>query len=136
MYNFLERKYPTNTRVFDTVIQINDEMHDILSLIKMPDKEISLHIIRWKKDIEKTIEEQSFGHMSNKIANETKLIVEMVEKLIEFRNNEFWTLDYDQTEKIVCEANLANFKAIMATELIISKDFFNNSDDEKGSNNE
>ena len=124
MYNFLVKKYPTNTMVFDTIIQINTEMWNVLDLIKLSDTDISLHIDRWKKENERTIEDQSFGHLSNKIANDTKLIIEMIEKLIEFRNNEFKDLTFDQIEQIIGDANLANFKAIMATELIKEKKDF------------
>lgn len=124
MYSFLDTEYSTRKRVLDTRTQLGDEMYDIMDLIKLPTKEIEKLIKEWEEDCVVIVETQSFGHMSNKVAEDQKAIAQMIKDLIEFRNGEFKTLNYDSTKKLVDDANLANFKAIMARELVISKEFF------------
>lgn len=130
MHSFLDIEYSSRTRVLDTVVQLADQMYDIMDLIKLPTKEINKLFQVWEDDCVIMVEQQSFGHMSNKVAEDQKAIIQMLKDLIIFRNGEFRTLDYDSTKKLVDDANLANFKAIMARELVISKEFFTKDENE------
>ena len=124
MHSFLNIEYSSRKRVLDTCVQLADQMYDIMDLIKLPTKEINKLIKEWEDDCITMVEQQSFGHMSNKVAEDQKAIAQTMKDLLEFRNGEFRTLNYDSTKKLVDDANLANFKAIMARELVISKEFF------------
>ena len=126
MLNFLEKRYPDNKRVFNTITEQCGQQYDILELIKLKKEELTPLLDSWKIENLNIVEQQSFGHCSNSVANDNNRTIKMIEELVEFRESGFNFLSYEATEELVWAANLANFKVIMARELIIAKDFFEN----------
>ena len=131
MLNFLEKRYPDNKRVFDTITEQCGQQYDILELIKLKKDELTQLLDSWKIENLNIIEQQSFGHCSNYIANNNDRTIKMIEELIEFRESNFKFSSYEATEELVWAANLANFKAIMARELVSSEEFFKDKEENK-----
>ena len=85
MNGFIQKSWKDGY-IVDFKFQLDDEIVNILDLIFLPKDEVLEKIKSQKASLVKMKEEQSFGHLSNQIYKDNERLLNIIEKVIEFRD--------------------------------------------------